>query len=663
MDQHNKPFNRRRFMQSAGAALATSMLPPGLQKVLAAPAGSGTLGSIAHVVIFSQENRSFDSYFGSLNGVSGFADNHPLLQNAANGVANVFYQKSGSTIQCPFHHNLKTTAAECAADVAHDWTSGHTAWDNGKLTRWYSAKGGLSMGYFNRADIPWHYALADNFTTCDHYFHSVMGPTNPNRLYLMTGTIDPQGKNGGPVIDNSEKGYTWTTYAERLQAAGISWRVYQETDNFDDNALAWFNSFKNAATTSPLYINGMQRRAASAFANDVANDTLPAVSWILAPTALSEHPDHGPNPGANYVNQFLTALAANPKVWEKTVFLLVYDENGGFFDHAMSPVAPSGTADEFVNGLPIGLGGRIPALAISPWSKGGYVASEVFDHTSTLRFLEAWTGVQEPNISAWRRKVCGDLTSAFNFNAGDYAFPTLPDTAALAAAAATECKNLPAATPIATTTAPTQETGPRPARVQPYQLNGWGGAERSTGRYWVYMTNHGPQDVMMTAYVNAYRTDGPWRYQVTGDGVQAKDYFSVNTYGGGKYDISLYGPNRFYRRFAGNISATAWQNQPEPEVTITLGAAGAPIALSFVNASTTTAAVFSVKRRNVPTDGSGGRVWTVTVPAGQTIGGSFPTNNDWYDYVITLSGDSLFAREFAGHIEGVESKTEMPFTG
>ncbi len=80
MDQHNKPFNRRRFMQSAGAALATSMLPPGLQKVLAAPAGSGTLGSIAHVVIFSQENRSFDSYFGSLNGVSGFADNHPLLQ-------------------------------------------------------------------------------------------------------------------------------------------------------------------------------------------------------------------------------------------------------------------------------------------------------------------------------------------------------------------------------------------------------------------------------------------------------------------------------------------------------------------------------------------------------------------------------------------------------
>ncbi len=131
----------------------------------------------------------------------------------------------------------------------------------------------------------------------------------------------------------------------------------------------------------------------------------------------------------------------------------------------------------------------------------------------------------------------------FNFNAGDYAFPTLPDTAALAAAAATECKkNLPAATPIATTTAPTQETGPRPARVQPYQLNGWGGAERSTGRYWVYMTNHGPQDVMMTAYVNAYRTDGPWRYQVTGDGVQAKDYFSVNTYGGGKYDISCMDP-------------------------------------------------------------------------------------------------------------------------
>ncbi|GGP25630.1 phosphocholine-specific phospholipase C [Silvimonas amylolytica] len=661
MDQQFDGFNRRRFMKGAAAALAGTVLPGGLQRVLAAPAATGTLGSIAHVVIFSQENRSFDHYFGSLNGVSGFGDNHPLLQNAANGVANVFYQKNGSVIQCPFHHNLKTTAAECAADVAHDWSTGHTGWDNGKLDKWYAAKGGLSMGYFNRQDIPWHYALADNFTVCDHYFHSVMGPTNPNRLYLMSGTIDPQGKNGGPVTDNSEKGYTWTTYAERLQAAGISWRVYQEQDNFDDNALAWFNNFKNAGTSSPLYTNGMQRRTPAQFAADVANDQLPAVSWVIAPASLSEHPDYGPNPGANYVNQYLTALVSNPAVWQKTVFFLVYDENGGFFDHAIAPVAPTGTTDEFVSGVPIGLGGRIPALVISPWSKGGYVASEVFDHTSTLRFLEAWTGVQEPNISAWRRKICGDLTSTFNFTASDYAFPTLPDTAAQAANAANECKNLPAATPIATTTPPTQETGPRLARVQPYQLNAWGGADRSAGRYWIYMTNQGPQDVMMSAYVNAYRTDGPWRYQVTGTGVQSSDYFSVNTYGGGKYDLSVYGPNRFYRRFAGNISATAWQNQPEPEVTITISTAGTPIALTFSNTANISA-TFTVTRRNAPAGGAGGQVWTVTVPAGQSTGQSFPTHADWYDYLVTLSGDTLFAREFAGHIEGAVGTTEQPFT-
>jgi len=114
---------------------------------------------------------------------------------------------------------------------------------------------------------------------------SVMGPTNPNRLYLWTGMIDPNGTGGGPIIDNSEPaaGFTWTTYPERLQAAGITWKVYQEADNYDDNALAWFAQYKNAAAGNPLYDRGIATVSdlVAAFQNDVTSGALPQVSWLI----------------------------------------------------------------------------------------------------------------------------------------------------------------------------------------------------------------------------------------------------------------------------------------------------------------------------------------------------------------------------------------------
>ena len=112
----------------------------------------------------------------------------------------------------------------------------------------------------------------------------------------------------------------------------------------------------------------------------------------------------------------INAVAANPDLWAKTVFILNYDENDGLFDHVIPPLPAAGTPDEFVHGQPIGGGYRVPCIIVSPWTVGGWVAGEVFDHTSTLQFLEWFTGVREPNISAWRRRTFGDLRSALRLD-------------------------------------------------------------------------------------------------------------------------------------------------------------------------------------------------------------------------------------------------------
>jgi phospholipase C len=157
----------------------------------------------------------------------------------------------------------------------------------------------------------------------------------------------------------------------------------------------------------------MARQLAGTFEGDARADRLPQVSWLVAPTAQSEHPNYFPAAGAEYIAQKLDAIASNPDVWAKTAFILTYDENDGQFDHVPPPVPAPGTADEFIHDEPIGLGFRVPVTIVSPWTAGGHVYSEVLDHTSLIRFLEARFGVPEPNITTWRRRTCGDLTGAF----------------------------------------------------------------------------------------------------------------------------------------------------------------------------------------------------------------------------------------------------------
>ncbi|MEY2468027.1 MAG: phospholipase [Actinomycetota bacterium] len=481
------------------------MLPANARSALASVASTGSsLTDIEHVVILVQENRSFDHYFGTLSGVAGFDDPHAAVDPLTG--RSVFEQPdpylldgAGGTLR-PYHLDTHTTSAQCLRDVGHSWIGQHFSVNGGANNGWLLAHtvedgvldglgsqdadviragGTRVMGFHTRADLPLHYALADAFTVCDQWYCSVIGPTNPNRLMLMSATIDPEGAAGGPVIDNEPTGFSWETYPERLQAVGVDWHVYRERDDFADNMLDHFVQFADPKTE--LYRRGRSVIAdgqlPAKLRDDVVRGNLPQVSWIIGATHTSEHPDALLADGALYIDQILAALTADASSWAKTVLIITYDENGGFFDHATPPLPPPGTPGEYLTpaGLvkagplaggisgPIGLGTRVPALIISPFSRGGYVCSETFDHTSILRFLEARFGAEVPNLSAWRRQTCGDLTGAFNFAASpELSVPALPDTAELVKEATANCAGRPAPSVPAEQVVAHQEPGTRP---------------------------------------------------------------------------------------------------------------------------------------------------------------------------------------------------------
>jgi phospholipase C len=426
-----------------GIVLGSFALPLSLRNLLDGKtpaqlaAKRGPLSDIEHVVILMQENRSFDHYFGAMPGVRGFAD--PTADRS------VFYQSdpgNPSKYLLPFHADTLSTNAEQIPSSSHSWGPLHDCWNNGKMDSFVTTQTGISyqgeagqytMAYFQRDDIPFHWALADAFTICDGYHASMMGPTWPNRLYLMTGQVDPAGAHGGPVYSNEvpSEGFSWETYPEMLTKAGVSWKIYQENDNYGMNVMEYFDQYQAASPSSELYQNAMRFYQAGQFEHDAKNDKLPAVSWIIPTSYQSEHPDYMPAAGADYVASKVAAIAENPEVFAKTVFIVIYDENDGFFDHVAPPVAPAGTPGEFitVSGVsdPIGLGFRVPCIIVSPWTVGGYVCHDTFDHTSVLQFLELVTGVVNPNITPWRRKTSGNLASALGAVRGRR-FPRLPGT-------------------------------------------------------------------------------------------------------------------------------------------------------------------------------------------------------------------------------------------
>jgi phospholipase C len=438
---HPSRLTRRRLLKGAAgmaAAAAASLMPPNVRRALAqGQAANGSLRDIKHVVILMQENRSFDHYFGTLAGVRGFEDSNALRLP---GGKSVFYQPDAehpNGYMLPFHLDTHASSAQKIPSTSHAWAVQHEAWNGGLMDRWLPAhrkadgvKGPYVMGYYTRSDIPFHFALAEAFTICDAYHCSLMGPTWPNRMYLMTGMIDPDRTGGGPIINNKapDGGYEWTTYPERLEKAGVSWKVYQQQDRYGCNMLENVKTFQKAGRGSGLYTRGIQIDPEGQFEHDATNDRLPAVSWIIPTSFQCEHPDYMPADGAAFIASKIDAIAANPDVWAKTVFILNYDENDGLFDHVVPPTPPAGTPHEFVDDVPIGAGFRVPCIIVSPWTSGGWVCSQTFDHTSVLQFLEHFTGVREPNISEWRRKTFGDLGAVFRFGAPAAKPPLLSDT-------------------------------------------------------------------------------------------------------------------------------------------------------------------------------------------------------------------------------------------
>ncbi|MFJ6526989.1 phosphocholine-specific phospholipase C [Streptomyces longwoodensis] len=665
--------NRRRFLQLAGATTAFTALNASIERAAALPANhrTGSIEDVEHIVVLMQENRSFDHYFGRLRGVRGFGDPRPVTRPDG---TSVWHQSDGTKDVLPFRPDLDDLGLAFLQDLPHGWNDGHAAFNGGRYDKWVPSKGSTTMAYLERRDIPFHYALADTFTICDAYHCSFIGSTDPNRYYMWTGYTGNDGKGGGPVLGNDEAGYSWTTYPERLEEAGVSWRIYQDVGdgldahgswgwipdayrgNYGDNSLLYFTQYQNARPGDPLYDKartGTDARTGEGFFErlkaDVTGGRLPQISWIVAPEAFTEHPNWPANYGAWYIAQVIEALTADPAVWAKTALFITYDENDGFFDHLVPPFPPASAAqgrstvdvgpDVFAGDSghvagPYGLGQRVPMLVVSPWSKGGWVCSETFDHTSIIRFMERRFGVHEPNISPWRRTVCGDLTAAFDFSRGDTRPVSLPDTDGYRPPDRLRHTDY-VPTPPAHGVLPKQERGLRPARALRYVPSVDATVDAAAGKLTLTFAS-GPHAGAAFLVTSGNRTDGPWSY-TTGAGRTVSDTWN-SAYSGGAYDLTVHGPNGFVRAFAGaNRSAGA---------EVVARHVGDDVELTFTNKGKETA-------RLTVTDGYRGRRTTVRVRPGDVLKRvvDLTASKRWYDLTVTSDAESTFVRRFAGHVE------------
>ncbi|MGP3981074.1 phosphocholine-specific phospholipase C [Streptomyces sp. KR80] len=690
-------ISRRRLLAlgagTAGAA-AGSLLPPSLRSALAAEPPSGGLTAIKHVVILMQENRSFDHYFGTLRGVRGFSDPNAIELPSGRPV---FEQPGPQQTVLPFPvreaAEVQKKDLQYIGDLDHSWNGGAQAWRDGWMDNWVAAKTAATMAYYDRRDLPLHYELADTFTICDAYHSAIHTSTSPNRNHLVSGWTGYEA-NGNRAVGNDaydegrHPGYTWSTYAERLEKAGRSWKTYQEWENFTDNNLEFYASFKaiarkalakagdftymeafyakvrdagtseserkrllglleeGVAALSPaersLFERGLRRAQsgslAANFREDVAAGRLPEVSYLVPSAVDSEHPGaSSPIASATIVYQVLDALASHPDVWRHTAVLLNYDENDGFFDHVPPPVPPPGNKDETWQGRPTGLGIRVPMLVISPWSVGGYVCSEVFDHTSLIRFLERWTGVQEPNITPWRRTITGDLTSAFDFRGGrplpelDRPGPIPPFTGRWRPV------------PPRLQQMPAQEQGSRKARPLPYQPDAHARLECRTLR--VTLTNTGQSSAHFALYPYAKEFPVPQHQDVKGAAT-----WDVPV-AGDRYRITVTGPNGFRREFAGAVAGGG--SAAGAEVTSRIDARDRDVHLTLVNRGSTPI-TFTVRPTGYVDEADLG-TWTremrVKPGRSRTLVHSAADSHGWYDLTVAVAEDDSFQRRLMGHIE------------
>ncbi|VTZ50456.1 Non-hemolytic phospholipase C [Methylocella tundrae] len=766
--------DRRKFLQMLGTGAMTSTLGSSVTKALAIPANNrtGTIKDIEHIVILMQENRPFDHHFGTLRGVRGFADPRAVqinlpLQSGGAVKASVFLQPAGPAnvsagfsvpanygnlggpangvpVIPPFRIDpskispgLTSLGFTYIGGTDHGWGGTHLAWNSGQYDSWAIQKGPLAMSYFTRADIPYHYALADAFTVLDNYYSSIMGPTNPNRCYLWTGCVGnvsylgakgTDGHGAGPITSNGVSPLgnylAWETLPEVLDKAGVTWRIYQDiagapfapdfgdgssASNFDgtytDNALLYFAQYAASSPGTSLFDNACTGTALSStqppasapasawetwaeslfqhFKDDVKNGTLPQVSWLIAPAGYTEHSSAPVNYGAWYISQVLETLVSKPELFSKTAFIVNYDEADGSFDHLVQPSPPAtpsfpaapelggSTVDyrlEIVTtstpNAPIGLGTRVPCLVISPWSKGGYVNSQVFDHTSVIQFIEKRFGVYERNLSPWRRAVCGDLTSAFNFKNPNDKPVDLPSTKTFLPPVGelSGAVNPPSVSPTAKNViigVPPQEKGVRPARALPYELNVHSTVRASSNTVELRFVNSGSAGAVF--HVRSGKTTDPVRYYTVEAGKQLSGTWTVS----GSYDLTVYGPNGFTRYFKGSVALGAvavdvhFEHEHEHEHGFEWRSDdNGSFSLSVRNAGARKASVTLLDAY------TGEKIHRVLPPEGQAETQlSLERFQGWYDVVVTVAEDPSFERRLAGHVETGRDSMSDPAMG
>uniref|UniRef100_Q01T59 phospholipase C n=1 Tax=Solibacter usitatus (strain Ellin6076) TaxID=234267 RepID=Q01T59_SOLUE len=819
------PFTRRQFFidaarLSGSAGLAALLGPVARASAIEAEPGSTYLDA-DHVVILMQENRSFDHAFGTLRGVRGFND--PRAVTLPDGNPVWLQTNAAGETYAPFRLNIKDTNATWLGSLPHSWRDQTDARNHGNHDRWLDAKPSgrkecagmpLTLGYYDREDLPFYYALADAFTICDQNFCSSLTGTTPNRLYLWTGTIREQQNAESPAnVRNSDVDYgstaRWPTFPERLEDAGVSWKIYQneisllsglagERDawlsNFTDNPIEWFEQFnvgfsktfrayaQKAVATLPEEIAELDRRAAAAtgadaaklrrekqslekqlqlirgmapkytddawskltqrernlhekafctnaadpdyrdlttlryrdgaierelkvpkgdvlhqFRADVAQGKLPAVSWIVPPENFSDHPG-APWYGAWMVSEVLNILTHNPEVWKKTIFILAYDENDGYFDHVVPFGAPdparrdAGKTSEGIDpavefwslardrerrstaearGSSIGLGFRVPLLVASPWSRGGFVCSQVFDHTSVLQLLEKLlsrkTGkaIHETNISAWRRTVCGDLSSVFLPATSGPDKLTFPERDAVIEAihkarfkkAPSGYRKLAASEiadfrrdPQAARWMPRQEKGVRPSLAIPYELYAEGRLS-ANGKLLEISMEAGTALFGARSAGSPFHAYAPGKFRGSAElrtrayavepGKRVQDAWEIEVFENGVYHLSVCGPNGFLREFAGG------PGDPEFDIRCKY-TRGGDLTVVLINRHAKSS--YAVELADHMYQGIS-RQQTVAPGQEKSLHLALAKSFSWYDFTIRVNGAETYLRRCAGRVE------------
>jgi phospholipase C len=698
-------LHRREFVKLSGKlGLAAVVWEQLLQNALAVEANNVTrsINDVEHIVILMQENRSFDHYFGAMKGVRGFGDRFPIPLESGR---RAFHQSDGKKIVPPYRADGKVSNAAFVNGTPHNFPDTQAAWNQGKYGFWPLFKTPFAMAYYTREEIPFQYAMAESFTICDAYHCSIATGTDPNRIVFWSGSVcDPEKRAAGincTDIDSEpvnlrcwikgtlpDPGYTyagnafkWPTIPDVLQDAGISWRIYQDpNDNWTGamHGCLAFESFRNAKPGSPIYENGMRHWSLEDLTNDVKNNRLPKVSWVLPSQSNSEHPGAPSSPyrASDFTHEVLAAITSNPEVWSKTVFFLTFDENDGLFDHLPAPAVPSYNLDNTLAGKstldlagmyfdndkddlnnsiaprkyidkrdtisgkirPWGMGPRVPMYILSPWSKGGWVNSEVADHTSVGQFIEKRFKVTIPAISPWHRAVSSDLVSAFDFvTPNDPKFPKMPDTSGFAQIDASS-KKLPKATAPAEPPGLYQEKGHRPSKALPYRLHCTLNRLTNANRVQLVFDNSGKKGAVYHVYDLKRLDKIPRRYTVEA-GKSLQDEWDLAAFSGA-YDLEVYGPNGYFHKFSGNL------NHIEPEVRLQYDHSKGGISILLRNnARVPINATIKANAYDYP------GFDPVQLAAGKkmSLPVSLTKSSNWYDFTISTADG--FLHRFAGRVE------------